>query len=331
MSELLALTFEGTDYSVRPGETVLSCLERHGVTVPSFCRAGVCQACVLKAVDGALPSKAQAGLKDNWKRQGLFLSCVCAVDGPLHVTRTEVVAKHESRVVAVNRLTQDTLCIMLSRPLRFEFSAGQFVQLQRPMDGATRPYSIASLPTDEYLEFHVRVLPGGTLSQWFIKAVGEAITILGPMGECTYIPDEPERVLVLAATGTGLAPLVGVVRAARVAQHRGPVHLYHGARTPEELYYLDELERLSQEFESLQVTCVCMDGVDAARVSSHVSLVKGDLVETVLMRHPKPADQRSYLCGNPAFVQKLKKKLYLAGASLSRIHSDPFLPPAGER
>lgn len=329
MTDEPALSFEGSTYQVDPGETVLQCLERNGVVVPSFCRAGACQSCVLKAVAGKPTAKAQAGLRDSWKRQGLFLSCVCEVTEVLQVARSNVVGSYEARIVEVERLSANVARVLVSKPVGFEFEAGQFVQLQRPSDGVSRPYSIASLPSDPYLEFHVQVMPEGKLSPWLVTAVGEALGVQGPFGECTYVGEELDRPLVLAGTGTGLAPLLGVVRAAAAARHRGPLFLYHGARTASELYYWTQLSSLARDFESLQVVGVCLDGAQAAQTHTRASIVGGDLVATVLARHVKPAEQRNYLCGHPTLVQTLKKKLYLAGATLARIHSDPFLPPAG--
>lgn len=329
MTDETRLVFEGVDYRVSPGETVLECLERNGVEMPSFCRAGVCQSCMLKAVDGQPSPKSQAGLRDAWKRQGLFLSCVCEVTTPLRVVRSDVVGSFDARIQDVAQLSPYIVRVLVSKPQGFVFQAGQFVQLQRVSDAVTRPYSIASLPSDEFLEFHVQVLSDGQLSPWLAVAVGEQVRIQGPFGECMYVPEEPERPLLLAGTGTGLAPLLGVVRAAAQAQHRGAIHLYHGVKTRNELYLWSELERLALENSSLSVVGVCLDGTDTTEVHPRASVAGGDLVATVLARHPAPNTQRSYLCGHPTLVQALKKKLYLAGASLAHIHSDPFLPPAG--
>lgn len=328
MADEPTLLFEGVDYTVSVGETVLECLERNGVDVPSFCRAGVCQSCMLKAVDGQPTAKSQLGLRDAWKRQGLFLSCVCEVTTPLSVVRSDVVGTFEGRIENVVELTHNIVRVFVSKPQGFVFQAGQFVQLARISDGVTRPYSIASLPSDEFLEFHVQVLPDGQLSPWFATAVGEQVRVQGPFGECMYVPDEPDRPLLLAGTGTGLAPLLGVVRAATQAQHQGAIHLYHGAKTRDDLYLWSELERLASEFASLRVVGVCLDGSESEARHPRASVSGGDLVATVLTQHPKPNAQRSYLCGHPTLVQALKKKLYLAGASLAHIHSDPFLPPA---
>lgn len=317
------LTYQGQSYAVEAGETVLTCLERHGVNVPSSCREGACQTCLLKVTEGTPPARAQARLKDSWKRQGFILSCVCDAAQPLTLEPADAAPTFVSRVVATECLSPSVVKVLLEKPARFEFEGGQFVRVGRPSDLVCRPYSLASLPSDDYLELHVAVYPDGALSPWLATAEGESVTVTGPFGDCTYVPDEPDRPLVLAGTGTGLAPLVAVLRAAVAAEHRGAIVLYHGARTEQELYYWQQLEALELP-EHVTLRGVCLEAAPA----TEAPITSGDLVQTVLGAHPKPEPARIFLCGNPTLVQTLKKRLYLAGAALDRIHSDPFLPPA---
>lgn len=318
------LKYNGTSYGVETGETVLTCLERHGVNVPSFCRNGACQTCLLKVTGGTPPARAQAGLKEAWKRQGFVLSCVCDAAEPLDLEPADAARIYSSRVVATEHLSANVAKVLVEKPADFAFEGGQFVQLGRASDGTSRPYSIASLPSDDYLEFHVAVYPDGALSPWLAAAAGQAVTVTGPFGECTYVANEPERPLILAGTGTGLAPLIAVLRAAVAAAHRGPIVLYHGARTQRDLYYWPQLTELALP-DNVSMRGVCLESV----TDDATSITTGDLVQTLLKAHPKPEPARVYLCGNPTLVQTLKKRLYLAGASLTRIHSDPFLPRAG--
>lgn len=318
------IKYQGQSYDHRPGETVLTCLERHGVPIPSFCRNGICQSCLVQMTEGTPPTRAQAGLKESWKRRGLVLSCVCEVIEPLSFEPSDAASTYPSRLLSVEHLSPTVLRVLLEKPAGLAFEGGQFVQLGRPRDQVSRPYSIASLPSDEHLEFHIAVYPDGALSPWFATAREQELSITGPFGECTYVPDDLDRPLVLAGTGTGLAPLVAVLRAAIAAKHRGPITLYHGARTAEELYYWQELCALELP-SHVAIHGACLEGPVPTQLTA---VSAGDLVQMVLSQHPKPTDTRAYLCGSPAFVQTLKKRLFLAGASLARIHSDPFLPKA---
>jgi CDP-4-dehydro-6-deoxyglucose reductase, E3 len=319
----MAIVFEGKTIQLLPGETVLGGIERQGGEVPFFCRRGVCQACVLRATRGEVPPLAQKGLREAHRRQSYFLSCVCQPEEDLVVERCGLSERFDSRIESVETLSADVLCVRLAVPHGFVYSAGQYVQLERA-DGLMRPYSIASLPGSA-IELHVARLPGGAMSGWLPSAVGEPIGIRGPFGECSYVEGELDRPLLLAGTGTGLAPLVGVVRAALAAGHRGPIRLYHGSPTRAGLYLWPELERLAQRGETLSVVGSVLSGDTAA--PARVTIANTPIDQLVLASGVSWRDQRVYLCGQPELVQKLQKKIYIAGALLQRIHADPFVAP----
>ena len=69
--------FEKQSYACQDNESVLDCLTGHGVPVPSSCRSGICQTCLMRAVEGAVPLAAQQGLKETLRAQNYFLACVC--------------------------------------------------------------------------------------------------------------------------------------------------------------------------------------------------------------------------------------------------------------
>ena len=322
------LQFEGEDYPLEDGESVLDCLLRHGQQVSSLCRSGACQSCLLKATVGTPPAAAQVGLKDSWKQQGFFLACICRPRADLVLERCDAVATYESVVKRVTPLSPNVIGMQLARPVGFEFRAGQFVQLSRPDDGLMRPYSIASLPSEEELELHVALLPNGQMSGWLNDAVGRSVQLRGPFGECFYQEGEPDRPLVLAGTGTGLAPLLGVLRSAALHGHRGEISLFHGSPQLSGIYLRSELEELREALPSLRLfgsLLSCSDSELAEQGAWQLEVAPLDQV--VFSRHPKFDSHRLFVCGQPTFVQSLRKRAYLAGASLSRIHSDAFVAP----
>ena len=69
--------FESGKYTVRADETVLDALLRQGVNVPFSCKGGVCQACMMRCVEGEVPERAQRGLVPEQQRRGCLLVCVC--------------------------------------------------------------------------------------------------------------------------------------------------------------------------------------------------------------------------------------------------------------
>jgi CDP-4-dehydro-6-deoxyglucose reductase, E3 len=332
----MAILFEGKAFALLPGETVLQGIERQGGQVPSFCRRGICQACVLKARKGSPPALAQKGLKEAFRRQSFFLSCVCEPAEDLEIERCGVSERFPSRIERVEPLSGDVLRVLLRVPDGFVYAAGQYVQVERLEDGLMRPYSIASLASAGQLELHVARLPGGALSGWLPSAVGRAVGIRGPFGECAYVEGEIDRPLLLAGTGTGLAPLLGVVRAALAAGHRAPIRLFHGSLTRAGLYLWSELERLARETDTLRVVGSVLGG-DSLGVGTdpgggtsgeaRSAVVGTPIDQLVLGSGVAWREQRVYLCGHHELVQKLQKKIYIAGAPLERIHADPFVAP----
>src|SRR6266571_761586 len=72
----MQLTFGGRAYDLFPGESVLDAMARHGVGIPAACRAGSCQACVVRSVRGDPGPEARRGLKPTWRAAGYFLACL---------------------------------------------------------------------------------------------------------------------------------------------------------------------------------------------------------------------------------------------------------------
>ena len=321
----MLIHFEGHAISIAPGETVLQGIERHGAQLPAFCRRGICRACMVKARRGAVPAAAQKGLKEAQRRQGLLLACQCQPSEDLEIERCVGAEPHVSRVERVEPLADRVLRVYLSAPEGLRHEAGQFIQLERPGHGVARAYSIASLPGGA-LELHVALLPGGAMSQWLAGAVGEPVLLRGPFGECCYLAGEPDRPLCLAGSGTGLAPLLGVARAALAAGHRAPIRLYHGSVRRAGLYLWEELGALERSAANLRITGSLLDGT-ASDGEPSGSIRLQPLDAAIAADGPPHPEERVYLCGHPDLVRTLQKKFYLSGVPLARIHADAFVAP----
>lgn len=310
-------------YPLEAGESVLDGLLRQGVSVPHSCRAGACQSCLMKAERGAVPEAARVGLKDTLVAQGYFLACTCrpAQDAELEVAGAEAL-RVPARITSLKMLSADVLRVRLLPGAPFEYRAGQYVSLVRG-DGLARSYSLASLPREGALDLHVRLIPGGVMSGWLATEArpGDTVHLQGPAGSCFYVPGRPEQPLLLAGTGTGLAPLYGIVRDALEAGHKGPIWLFHGARVPAGLYLRDELRELADRHPNLRYRPSVLS--DGSR-----DVAEGPLDVLIRSECPKPTGYRAWLCGDPQLVLSLRKKLFLSGLSLKDLHTDSFLPSA---
>lgn len=315
------LYFNDITYQCAEHETVLDALTRQGVSIPSSCRNGVCQTCMMQSVDANVPSAAQNGLKSTLQAQNYFLACVCHPTEDMTVSLPDNTDRLLSATVtAVRQLNDEIKCVGLDCPTLESYHAGQFINLYQDSECA-RSYSLASVPTDGYLRLHVRRLPDGRVSNWIHDElkIGDSVQISIPVGSCFYLPDAPQQPLLLIGTGSGLAPLIGIARDALNQQHTGDIYLYHGSHDVAGLYLVDELREMAEHYSNFHyVPCVSGDDVTEQYQA-------GRAVDVALAAHPDLTGWRVFLCGNPNMVKTARKKAYLAKAAMNDIYADAFL------
>ncbi len=313
--------FNGIDYPCNAGESVLDALTRQGVMVPFSCRNGICQTCMMQSAEGNVPAAAQNGLKSTLQAQNYFLACACYPDENMKVSVTAESSRLLSATVtAIRPLNSEIVCLGLDCPELTEYRPGQFINVFRDSH-FSRSYSIASVPEDGYLRLHVRRLPDGRMSNWIHDelAPGDSLHISPPLGSCFYLPGQSGQPLLLIGTGSGLAPLLGILRDALNQHHTGPIYLYHGSRDRAGLYLVDELREMERAHRNFHyIPCI-----STATGSSDYQA--GRALDVAMTMHPDLAGWRVYLCGNPEMVKAARKKAYLAKAAMSDIYADSFV------
>ena len=303
------------------GESVLDALLREQVDIPHACREGACQSCMVRSLNGAPPIGAQKGLKDVLKHQNHFLACICYPQKDMHISiKPPEDFFTEATVTGKAMLNSETLLLTLTTAEALDFYAGQFVNLQRP-DGLTRSYSIAnSRLHSRTLSFHIRRLSGGRFSEWAHQElnVGDKISVSDPQGLCYYLPDRPEQDMLLIGTGSGLAPLAGIVSEALHHGHKGNIHLYHGSRNLDGLYWVDEMRQMADQHANFHYTACVSQGNAPAGIST------GRANDVAMSTLTQLKGWRVYLCGHPDMVHQAKRQAFLQGASFLDIYSDAF-------
>jgi CDP-4-dehydro-6-deoxyglucose reductase len=319
------LTFGGRGYTLHAGESVLEALARNGVGLPSACRAGACHSCLLRAEAGDPGEAGRKGLKPTLAASGYFLACLARPVTDVTVTPATCDVFTPATLVRSERLAADVLAVWLRPRRRVDFRAGQHVTLSRP-GGVIRPYSIANLPAEadrDGMEFHLRLYPQGAMSGWLATVrPGAELGIGVPAGQCFYLPGNPAAPLLLAGTGTGLAPLLAIARDAQSHGHTGPVVVIQGASELVRLY-LDE-----------HVPPGHTDGRPHARWRTYVRSRGEDLAAVAVEEFAAladPAAARAYLCGGAGSVARTRRALFMAGMSLRAIEADQFLPAVSPR
>ena len=322
------ISYQGRKYELQDGETVLDGLMRHGQDVPSSCKAGACQSCLMQTNDGNPGSKAQIGLKDTLKAQNFFLACQCIPDKDLSISLPSLSdTTIPAEIVGKEQLCHNVIALRLKPSADFSCRAGQYINLLSENGSVIRSYSIANLPEqDGFIELHIRRINNGTMSVWACDKAkaGDTVHIRGPAGDCFYIaPDNDQSFpILLAGTGTGLAPIEGVVLDALAQGHKGEIRILHGALSENDLYHVDMLTELAKQHANLTYI-PCVLNMKHDKPGFHT----GPLDQFV-MHILEPLDKsklRTYFCGAPEMVNILKKKVFLAGVASKNIFSDPFI------
>jgi ferredoxin-NADP reductase len=208
--------------------------------------------------------------------------------------------------------------------------AGQHVDVRLTAeDGyqASRSYSIASAPELDALEITVEEVAEGELSPYLVEevAAGDQFEIRGPIGgHFTWSVDE-RGPLLLVAGGSGLVPLMAMLRHRAARASMVPARLLVSARSADDLLYRDELPEL-QPTDGLAVdityTRTAPDGWDGftGRV---------DAAMLAQVAPPPAAMPRCFVCGPTPFVEHVTELLVDAGYPAADIHAERFGPTGG--
>ena len=257
--------------------------------------------------------------------QGFVLACQTYLTEPctIEIPEPNEVVVHPARIVKATVLTLEDLTHdikrLVLRPAKpVGFSPGQYVQLQFTPEHA-RPYSMAGLTGDDLFEFHVRLVPDGRVTGYIAHElkVGDAVKVSGPLGSA-YLRRKHGGPMLCVAGGTGLAPILSILRGAVEQGMTNPVHLYVGVRSPRDLYGMPWLDPLKQQHPGLTVHVVVTSGGNPAThrcglVTDAIAQDLGDL-----------SGWRAYLCGSPPMVEAAMVLVRRKGLPAKHIYADAF-------
>jgi len=205
--------------------------------------------------------------------------------------------------------------------------AGQHVdvRLTAPDGYSTqRSYSIAAAPDGERVELTIQRVPDGEVSPYLtgVYAVGDPVEIRGPVGGWFVWRPADTAPVLLVGGGSGIVPLMAMVRARSVAGSRVPFRLIYSVRTPADVFYADELRRRVRDDPGLDVSYVYTRSGPGPVGRIGVATVNS---------HGWPADFQPacYVCGPTGFVEAVSDILVALGHDPGRVRTERFGPTGG--
>jgi propane monooxygenase reductase component len=302
-------------------ESVLDAAFRHGYNLVYGCREGQCSACKAYLLEGEVVLKPYStfALSESEESNGYTLLCRAMPEEDLvvellHFDPDNYRLENEIRdgsgtVTAVDALTHDIRRLELEvvEPVDFSFLPGQYVDLWIPDSDARRSFSMANLPGDGRIELIIKRYPGGRFSSLLDGAIkrGDELRFTGPYG--AFHLRENERPAVMVAGGSGMAPILSLLRRLSAERSDRMVRFFYGARTQRDLFYLDLIRELGEGLADFEFVPVLSDADSNDRWEGDLPLGLGFVHEVAgkYLDSAEVEDPEVYMCGPPPMIDAM--------------------------
>ena len=325
MSHCIRVQDSDCVFFAEAGEPLLEAATRQGVRLPHECTFGGCGTCRIQLLQGRVDyEEMPLALSPQEAGAGYALACqarACS-DLVIAVQRPDDAPPAERRravVRGVHQWTPDVVNLHLEIEAdKLRYRPGQYMNVLLE-DGTHRSFSMASAPSGNRVDFHVRRIAGGRFTHDTLNGLreGDRLDVEIPLGTFR-LHAEDDRPLVMVATGTGLAPIKSMLESLMDDDDCPPVSLYWGMRTQADLYLANEIrtwgERL-YEFDFVPVL---------SRADADWQGRRGHVQDAVAQDFGDLSEHALYLCGSPSMIGDAKQRFVALGASVDHVYVDGF-------
>ncbi len=325
------------ELTVQGGNPLLFTLQDEGIFIPSACGGkGTCAYCKVKVLEGGgpvLPTETPY-LSAKELEKDVRLSCQVKVRNDVAIEIPEdlfLIKEFKVNVEHIEDLTtyiKELTLAIAEQEEYISYKPGQYIQLEIPKyklssTAEFRAFSMASIPEqkeNKKVELHVGLVENGIVSTYihdYLKE-GDELVMRGPFGDFYY--RESDRDILMIATGTGLAPIMSILRYMRKEKIRRKTTLFFGTRTEEYLYCIEELKNLEKELHNFTY----VPTLSREPENSSWKGERGRVTSLIEKRIPEEADLDVYICGNAAMVESCLELLKEKGIIADQIYFDKF-------
>lgn len=207
----------------------------------------------------------------------------------------------------------------------FEFDAGQFLTLMLDIAGTpvNRCYTISSPPTrPNRIAITVKRVVGGKVSNWVHDNIvpGSKVTALAPLGAFTLTSRPTEKLLLLSA-GSGITPLMSMLRTLYDLGSDADVVFLHSARTPSDIVFRSELAAIEMHMPNLRVVHVCEADYPSERWGGMRGRLSPTMLHTIV---PDLLERTIFNCGPMPYMDAVRRILGELDFDLGSYHEESF-------
>ncbi|UTD27587.1 aromatic/alkene monooxygenase hydroxylase FAD-binding subunit MmoC [Bradyrhizobium sp. WD16] len=330
--------FEVT-FECPPNDNVISAGVKGDVILLSSCHEGGCATCKAECLEGdyelgrcsvqALPPDEEEAsvvlLCQTFPRSDLVVKVPYTFE---RISFQKVNTDWRGEIVAIEKIASNVAKLQIApkdpgngETVPIPFVPGQYLDIGIPGTEASRCYSMATIDDDPRLDFLIRILPGGRFSEFLSSDAepGLVMKLRGPFGSFN-IRENGLRARYFVAGGTGLAPVLSMIRYMNREQHPQEAKLFFGVTHQHELFYLDELRQLEAEMPNLKVYVSVMK--PEAGWQGCAGTVVDELTRQLREAKAKPD---IYLCGPPPMIDAAFAVAATNGVPKEQLYVEKFL------
>ncbi len=335
-NEIVTITIkDGEAFQVPVGESIFKTLRGLHLFIPSLCGGnGFCGQCRVKVLSGTHSSpneKERKKLTVEELASGWRLACQTRVDSDITIELPETikdVRMFTAVVTELEMMSHDIRRVRLKLlvPATLSYLPGAYILLDIPPcpaapRGSSRSYSIATPPssTTEF-ELNVKLIPSG-IGSGFVHhnlKLNEKVTFTAPYSGYPNCTDNNE--LICVAGGSGMSPILSLLRHLKEIDSKRRVFYFFGAKTHDDLLYIDELQELENSLSDFHFIPV----VEKPNYDEVKNFETGLVTDAMQRRIRDASDASAYLCGGPGMLTAACNVLTTLGISCDKIFFDRF-------
>jgi methane monooxygenase component C len=341
MYKITAYTEDGhsIEFEASPNEDVIASALKHDVILLTSCREGGCATCKAECTDGdyEMANTSVQALPPDEEEDGFVLLCCTYPRSNLtlnlpytfdRVSFEKISKEWAGDILLAERVSSNVMRLVIrpadpetGRPVKLKFLPGQYIDIEVPGTDVWRSYSMATTSDSGDLEFLIRLLPNGFFSRFLVTeaAPGMRVRLHGPSGAFA-MRENGFRPRYFIAGGTGLSPVLSMIRHMQIEGHPQQAKLFFGVTYQHELFFADRLREIESTMPNLEVHISIMN----PELSSPnlAGTVVDNLVKHLEQGGPNPD---IYMCGPPGMIDATLAATRKYGMPAGQVFYEKFL------